>query len=159
MTMRAVLLLAGALVLSGCAGDPDATLLGVVMVPPKGLPGQHGGAIAQSKPAVPSATPASSPAYPGRPDVEPSRSAPSGPTQLAGQDIAPIAYADSVGGSSTLKTNEEVNATEAELRRLAERGGDDDGRGLWNAKIRDLLDKRDRHVDDAIKKIQEDEAQ
>ncbi|WP_321504192.1 hypothetical protein [Breoghania sp.] len=146
--------------LAGCAGDPDATLLGVVMVPPgtvaNGAP-LIAPAVAQSKPAV---SPASAPAEPSsarerRPEY---LYDPDSPNKVVSNTVAPIAYAEPKSVADRLKTSDEVLRTEEELRTLAQRNSGSDERGLWNAKIRDLLAKRDSHIDNAIRKIEETEA-
>ncbi|MDJ0929582.1 hypothetical protein [Breoghania sp.] len=152
---------AAALAFSGCAGEPDATLLGVVTVPPKGVPGGVQPGISQAKPAVVLAATASEPAdgNSNKPDYVYD---PDSPNKVVMRESSVTAYApegQGTGQGARLKTNDAVNRTEEELRQLAQRNSSDSGRGLWNAKIRDLLAKRDHHIDDAIKKIEEDDAE
>ena len=152
------------LLLAGCAGEPDATLLGVVLVPPKGVPAGVRPGIAQAKPPVPGYTPrtapAGAPAQPGAPDYlyDPDSSnkiaSRAGATE---ETIKPIGYAAAPHANAPLKDTAAVNKTETELRQLAQRNSSGSGRGLWNTKIQDLLSKRDHHIDDAIKKIEEDD--
>ncbi len=146
--------------LVGCAGDPDATLLGVVMVPPGAVPGGApltAPAVAQSKP---DAAPVSAPAQPA--NVEDGKPEylydPDSANKVVSNKVNPIAYAAPQTEAERLKTSDEVLKTEAELRTLAQRNSAGDDRGLWNAKIRDLLAKRDSHIDNAIKKIEETES-
>ncbi len=146
--------------LAGCAGDPDATLLGVVMLPPgtvaDGAP-LTAPAVAQSKPNV---TPASGPAQPSNAqDRKPEYLYdPDSPNKVVSNEVNPIAYAEPRSVADRLKTSDEVLRTEAELRTLAQRNSGSGERGLWNTKIRDLLAKRDSHIDDAIKKIEAPES-
>lgn len=150
--------LAVSLLLAGCAGDPDATLLGVVMVPPNGVPGGVSPGVARAKPAV---APVSTPAYrdPASRDTRKPDYLydPDSPNKVVSRETAPIAYAEPSISGAPLKQPDEVNRTETELRHLAQRNSSGSGRGLWNAKIQDLLQKRDHHIDDAIRKIEKDD--
>ena len=152
------------LLLAGCAGEPDATLLGVVLVPPKGVPAGVRPGVAQAKPAVPGYTPRTVPgAAPAEPETPDYLYDPDSPNKIASragaaeETVKPIGYAATVHSNAPLKDTAAVNKTETELRQLAQRNSSGSGRGLWNTKIQDLLNKRDHHIDDAIRKIEEDD--
>ena len=149
------------LLLAGCAGDPDATVLGVVMVPPRSVPAGYSPGVAQAKPAVVPASFTTPAAEPARRDTKKPDYLydPDSPNKVVSRPVAPIAYAEQPRDTAPLKDSAEVNKTETELRRLAQRNAPASGRGLWNAKIEDLLNKRDHHIDDAIKKIEGTDAE
>lgn len=154
-----------AAILGGCASEPDATLLGVMVVPPGAVPAAANAPSRSARPATqptyPQSQPQTHPAPAGQPgSPRPGPSQPGGPVEIA-RAAAPgtLAYANPAqpaapAATPALKSEDEVSRTEAELRALAQRREGGASRGLWNSQIRALLDKRDTHADRAIEKIE-----